>query len=141
METDDGIARVEFLDAVPKHRWPEPETDDATVDFDAEDGQIVVLGRVRNGDSRHELVPDDLTLETDQRGTLEVTVRIHEDDQESDLVVGNTETFHYRLLVEFEGSIPGEYVVRHLDENGDRQFEVKEVLMVDPEGYQRRDRE
>ncbi|WP_436926868.1 hypothetical protein [Halosimplex amylolyticum] len=141
METDDGIARVEFLDAVPKHRWPEPETDSATVDFDAGEGQVVVLGVVKNGDSRHELVCDSLTLQTDQRGTLEATVRIDEDDQDSEIVMGYTEAFHYRLVVEFDDAVPGEYVVRHLDENGDPQFEVQEVLMVEPEGYQRRDRE
>jgi hypothetical protein len=141
METDDGIAQVEFLDAVPKHRWPEPESDEATVDFDAEAGQIVVLGVVKNGDSRHDLVCDDLTLKTDQRGTLEVTVRIDEDDPESNLVMGYTEAFHYRLLVEFDEALPGEYVVRHVDETGDQQFEVQEVLMVDPEGYQKRDPE
>ncbi|MFC7139622.1 hypothetical protein ACFQMA_07190 [Halosimplex aquaticum] len=141
MEIDDGIARVEFLDAVPKHRWPESETDDATIDFDAGEGRIVVLGRVKNGDLRHDLVCDSLALQTDQRGTLEVTIRIDEDDQDSDLVMGNTETFHYRLLVEFDDALPGEYVVRHLDENGDQQFEIKEILMVDPTDYQGRNRE
>lgn len=135
MGTNNSIVRAEFVDGLPKYVHPEPTDDRATVDFAAGSNQIVILGHVRNGDFRHELTLDEIRLdERSSREELTVELRIRE--EESEIVMGYTPIFHYRLLVEFDDSIPAEYVIRHFDEEDTKQYEVREILMVDPEAYQ-----
>jgi hypothetical protein len=109
METDDVFSRVEFLGDIPKQRLPQPEGDWATVDFDTKIDQVVILGCVCNGDSRHELTCDSISIEEGGRGKLVVEIRLI--SHESELIKGIGKThFYYRVLVEFSDEIPGEYV-------------------------------
>ncbi|WP_267639311.1 hypothetical protein [Haloarchaeobius amylolyticus] len=130
MTDSEGVVRTEF-DRLPKHIHPAPTADSATVDLFAGPRQVVVLGHVRNGDSRHDLVAEDVRVEragADRH--LHVTLRIERTDAE--LVTTGPAVHAYRLLVEFSDTVPNEYHITHLDQNGEVQFETMEALMVPP---------
>ena len=138
METDESISQVDFLGDIPKQRLPPPEEDWAIIDFDTKIDQVVILGCVCNGDSRHELTCDSISIEEGGRGKLVVEIRLI--SHESELIKGIGKThFYYRVLVEFSDEIPGEYVIKHFDGNSALQYEVTEILMADPAQYQHRD--
>ncbi|WP_247000358.1 hypothetical protein [Halosolutus gelatinilyticus] len=135
MKVDDRILEAAFT-RLPKHRYPEPDEDDAIVDFDAGPHDIVVLGHARNGDSRHHFAPEEVRLGSDgDQETLSVTMRITRNEAEDQLILTGPTVYYYRLRVAFDGPLPEEYEITHLDEDGDAQFEVKEMLMVDSETY------
>ncbi|WP_435318152.1 hypothetical protein [Haloarchaeobius sp. TZWSO28] len=131
MNDSPGIVRTEF-DLLPKHVHPEPGEDSASVDFFPGPRQVVVLGHVLNGDSRHELVLEDVHVEQsgDDRH-LHVTLQVRR--TETELVTTGPTIHAYRVLVEFPEAIPNEYHITHLGENGEPKFETMEALLVSPD--------
>jgi hypothetical protein len=133
MHVDNPIVAAEFDGRVPKSQQPRPESDWATVDIDAGPRQVVVLGCVLNGDSRHELACRDVSIDdTGELTRLSVTVQLEKHDPEGEVILTGPGEFYYRLRVEHEGATPREYRITHLDENGDEQLTANEVLFIKP---------
>jgi hypothetical protein len=88
MHVDNPIVAAEFDGRVPKSQQPRPESDWATVDIDAGPRQVVVLGCVLNGDSRHELACRDVSIDdTGELTRLSVTVQLEKHDPEGEVIL------------------------------------------------------
>jgi len=131
MDVDDPIVTADFDGRIPKGQSPRPESDWATVDVDAGPRQVVVLGCVLNGDSRHELACRDIAFrETEAVTRLSIAIEIEEHDPDGALIMSGPGEYYYRLGIEFEDAIPLEYRIRHFDENGTEQLDAKEILFA-----------
>lgn len=120
---------------------PPPTEDWAGVDFYPDDDRIVVLGYVRNGDSRHRFAPERVELDASGSDeTLRVEVAIIDRSSADQLILGQNPGYAYRIEAAFDARIPEYYEITQFDADGNEQFGVTDVFLPEQRTQRHRER-